>query len=241
MRLEVALPLGAVGLYVYDSLLMLYDNEYLFSRSRRRWRATTGSAFVLFGRRVTLQNPFLPHRPVFRVAVGDADFGDEDVVDAAMPDTDAFLRALGPLQFIAQVQLALLFLVLPLSLGVFGPDWISLSVVASFYVLTLLSLCLAGARREVLGLDRKALFSLWSDGILCAPFAVNIVRKISLHWKIGPSPVRFAKARFDRSALDAFAGLLDSRLAAECTAAPEDPALGAQVALRRQRIGALKQ
>ena len=241
MRLEVALPLGAVGLYVYDSLLLLFDNEYLFSRSLRRWRATGGSAFVVFGRRVTLQNPFLPHRPVFRVVVGDADFVDDDGVDAQLPDTDAFLRALQPFQVISLVQLIVLFLVLPASLGVFGPDWISLSIVVSFYVLTLVSLCLAVARRRCLGLDRKALVSLWSDGILCAPFAVNTCRKMSLHWKFGLSPVQFAKRRFDAPAFREFADLLSSRLAAEVVAEAEDSPVRAKSALRQKWIGALKE
>jgi hypothetical protein len=240
LRLEVALPLGAVGLYVYDSLLLLFDNEYLFSRSWGHWRATAGSSFVLFGRRVTLQNPFLPHRPVFRIVVGDADFADDGTVDAQRPDTDAFLRALRPFQVITLVQLTVLFLVLPVSLVIFGPDWISLSVVVSFYVLTLVSLCLAVVRRGCLGLDRKALVSLWSDGLLCAPFAVNIVRKMSLHWKIGLSPVRFAQRRFDATAFRAFADLLGSRLAAEGAAEPEDSARKTQIAHRQMWLGALK-
>ena len=241
MRLEVALPLGAVGLYVYDSLLLLFDNEYLFSRSRQHWRATAGSSFVLFGRRVTLQNPFQPHRPVFRVVVGDADFADDDAVDAQLPDTDAFLRALRPFQVIALVQLIVLFLVLPVSLGVLGPDWISLSVVIGYYVLTLVSLVLAGARRRSLGLDRKALVSLWSDGLLCAPFAINLVRKMSLQWKIGMPPVLFAKHRFDPPALRAFADLLGSRLAAEGAGEPEGSARKTQIAHRQKWIGALKE
>ena len=83
--------------------------------------------------------------------------------------------------------------------------------------------------------------SLWSDGILCAPFAVNIVRKMSLHWKIGLSPVRFARRRFDAPALHAFADLLSSRLAAEGAGEPEDPAVRTQIALKQKWIGALKE
>jgi hypothetical protein len=241
LRLEVALPLGAVALYLYDCLLLMFDNEYLFTRSLRAWRASAGSAIVVFGRRVLLLNPLLPHRPVFRVAVSSADFRDEAAADHDLPDSDAFRRAVLPLQVIVQAQLIILFVVLPASLGTFGPDWISVAVVGIFYALTLVALIWAGIRRDCLGLDGKTLALLWSDGMLCAPFAVNLVRKISLHWKLGPSAIRFAKDRFQRPAFAAFAQLLCSRLAAMLDAEPENSPRRAQILGQLQRIGELAQ
>ena len=57
---EVLLPLGALGLYLFDSVLLLYSNEVLFLHSRRRWGFVMSSALLLGGRRLCFVNPLTP-------------------------------------------------------------------------------------------------------------------------------------------------------------------------------------
>ena len=49
---EVALPLGAIGFYLFDSTMLLYGNELVFIRQRARWNVTGGLDLFLFGNRI---------------------------------------------------------------------------------------------------------------------------------------------------------------------------------------------
>src|ERR1700731_3569324 len=67
---EVLLMLVALGMYLYDSVLLLYRAEgVLFVGLRGRWQARLGSESArLGGRLVLLPNPLQPHVPLFRLA-----------------------------------------------------------------------------------------------------------------------------------------------------------------------------
>jgi len=51
---EVLLPLGAIGLYLFDSTLLLYSNELLFAQRAGRWSFAMSSALLPVGK-----SPFL--------------------------------------------------------------------------------------------------------------------------------------------------------------------------------------
>ena len=64
---EVLLPLGAIGLYVFDSTRLLYSNEVMFFWRSRRWGFAMSSSLLLGGRRLWLAHPLAPAVPQFRV------------------------------------------------------------------------------------------------------------------------------------------------------------------------------
>src|SRR5690349_15804083 len=112
---EVLLPLGAIGLYLFDSTLLLYANEVMFLRRRARWSFAMSFGLLLGCRRLWCANPLTPAIPQFRLRWSDAD-GRQD--QESGQELCAFLQALRPLQYLVGV-LWLLLAALPLELFLF--------------------------------------------------------------------------------------------------------------------------
>lgn len=209
---ELWLPIGAVAFYLYDSLGLLWQNEMLFTRGARRWQALGGSELRLGGRRVVLPNPLLPQRPQFLVRWSLTDARVE------ITDTDPLQRLLPALRLIGGVnlaQLVLLLVALPLTAWTLGAGVVMLGVFALFYLLTLLNLAVTWRRRDLLHLSRRNFWMLALDVLACAPFAVNLVRKLSQRHGIDGDPLRFAARHFDAGARAAMKDLLAARLREE--------------------------
>src|SRR5690348_786009 len=105
---ELWLPVGAIGFYLYDSLQPLWQNELLYVRAGQHWRVIADSPVRRWGRRLVLPNPLLPQRPLFRVA-----WSLTDQRDASSGNLSNLLAALRPLGAISQMLLWLLLLLLP--------------------------------------------------------------------------------------------------------------------------------
>jgi hypothetical protein len=170
---EVLLPIGAIGFYLFDAALMLYGNEFVLLRSRRHWYSAGGQVQLL-GRRLYLPNPFTPGRVLFRLRW---DIGRS--VDGAL-DIDDLVRLTRPLRVIVTIQAVILLLLLPPVSMALGAGNFLLSLFAAFYLLTLLSTAILIKRRKALRLaDRHCAFVVF-EAVLCAPFALNMVRKLAL-------------------------------------------------------------
>ena len=59
---ELLLPLGAIGLYLFDSSLLLYSNELLLLHRSRGWGFTEGSALLVVKRGPNAGSRFLLDR-----------------------------------------------------------------------------------------------------------------------------------------------------------------------------------
>lgn len=220
---ELWLPVGAIGFYLYDSLQPLWQNEVLYERAGTHWRIVADSPVRRWGRRLVLPNPLLPQRPQFRVA-----WSLDDKRAASTPELSGFLSALRPLGLICQVLLGLLLLLLPVC-WLLGAGIVLLVQFALYYLLIIAALVLVFWRRESLGLRTRAFWSLAFDVLACAPFAVNLVRKLSLRRGLEGDPLAFAAREFDAPARGALALLIRQRL-------EEEQAGEALSAERRQQI-----
>ena len=190
---ELLLPIGAIGLYLFDSLLLLYSNESLFVRQRRGWRVVTGSDLFVAGRRLCLPNPLTPHLPQFRVQWSERDSRQELESDSEM---EKFLAALRPVQYLVLVLLVLL-LALPVELLGFGTGMALLVLFAAFYIVILSALIYVYVRRRDLTLSGRAFAALAVDALACAPFALNLVRKVAMRRSLVGNPLTFAQHAFD--------------------------------------------
>jgi hypothetical protein len=199
---ELLLPMGAIGLYLYDSLLLLYANESLFVRHRRGWSVVAGSDLFVSGRRLCLPNPLTPHLPQFRVQWSERD-GRQGLESAS--EVERFLAALRPAQYLVLVLLVLL-LALPVELLCFGTGVALLVLFAAFYVVILSALVCVYVRRRDLTLTDRAFAALAVDVLACAPFGLNLVRKVSVRRSLAGNPLVFAQHAFDA---EAFANLVD--------------------------------
>jgi hypothetical protein len=199
---EILLPVGAIAFYLCDSALLLHSNEMLFRWHSGGWSFAEGSSIVLFGRQLTLPNPLLPQQPAFRIhwTPGDSRDGHED-----QAGLQQFLAALRPLGVLVRILL-LLLLTLPLELWWFGAEGPLLLLFGIFYLVSLASLGYIYRRRVALGVTRRAFLWLTLDVLACAPFAVNLVRKLSLRRALNGNPVQFAHEAFSA---DQFGRLID--------------------------------
>ena len=93
---------------------------------------------------------------------------------------ETFARQLRPLRVIVCAQLALLVFVLPPMSLLLGAGPPLLGLFSAFYLLSLTGIVVLFARRRVyrIGVGRAVQLSL--EALLCAPFAVNLVRKLTL-------------------------------------------------------------
>lgn len=208
---EVLLPLGAIGLYLFDSALLLYSNELLFLRRSGRWSFAASSSLLLAGRRLYLPNPLTPGTPQFRVRWSEADTRQEREPVAQL---DEFFVALKPLQYVVGVLLVILA-ALPFELLVFGTGPELLALMACFYAVILAALGYIFLRRRALCLSGRSFLALAFDALACSPFAINLVKKLSMRRSLAGNPIDFARERFDPGRLSALIHAVSRRVSQE--------------------------
>ena len=173
---EILLVVGALAFYACDAGALLFADEIMLEKAGHRWRAHGGSAMLLAGKRPFVPNLFLPYRPLLRVSLQAL------VVEerAGRNNLQHFLNALMPFRVLSMCLLVLFCPLLPLVLYRFGTGGQLLGWFAAVY------LCVAGIayhafrRRRVLELSVREAAVLAFECACCAPFAINIVRKLTL-------------------------------------------------------------
>ena len=192
---EVLLPLGAVAFYLFDASLMLYGNELAFEWRAPRWRVSGGMEAMLRGRRWFLPNPFTPQALLFQVRWDLA--STESAVDR-FPQLEQLDRNLAPLKVVVVALAFVLLAVLPPVSWLYGAGAMLLAVFIAAYLLIGAALVIVLRRRATLGLSPRQLAWLAFEALACAPFAVNLVRKISLLQSDRVNLESFANASFRR-------------------------------------------
>ena len=163
-----------VGLYLYDSALLLYCNEgVLIPKGRAGWVVGFGSRKVqMLGKELFVPNPLLLHRPMFRLAWA---FEGGGSAEQWAPRRNLF-RSLAPLVWSMAVAL---FVLLPLGLFTRLGDGMLLLALGLLYLSLLASLLWLWFKRKVLNLSARQLAALSFECLVCAPFALNLVRGLS--------------------------------------------------------------
>lgn len=169
---------GVVLMYLYDAALLLYHEEVAFETRRRGTPVTGGLMLELGGRQLFLPNPFTPWRPLYRLdwAVQSDTKGRRK--GAAAPARLAVrLSVLVP--WIGLLS-ALFALGLPACLWQGRGAAALLGWMVATYATILATLGVAYAHRRRLGLTGGQVRALARDVLLCPPFALNLLRKVSL-------------------------------------------------------------
>ncbi|MBE1159419.1 hypothetical protein [Dyella acidiphila] len=172
---------GVVALYLYDSALLLYHNEIVLIGAGGSYRVSAGSGLELGGRHVLLPSPWLPHQPLFRLS------WPQQGVYAHEPQSMRNRRVRIGLTAVAPWVLVLLILFgagLPCVLFVSGRLDVLLAWITLVYAVIVLALLQVYRHRKALNLSGRAVAAIALDALLCAPFALNIVRKIGLRQKL---------------------------------------------------------
>jgi hypothetical protein len=190
------LPLGAAAFYLYDSARLMWQNDLLYIRAGSRWRVAGGSELRLFGRRVHIGHPLLPQYGEFPVRWSTTDKREEVGVTTA--SLQPLFAATRPLGWIAQLQVWLLLVALPLISWTQGAGLWMLGLFAVYYLLILIALTVCFLRRNQLRVTTRQFSHVALDALACAPFAIN--------------PILFAAREFDAETKHRMLGLLCSRV-----------------------------
>jgi len=176
---------GVLGLYLYDAALLLFHDEVVLEARRRGFVVSGGSSLELGGRHLFMPNPCCPHRVLLRLAWS----GTASPLQRVRWQRVGFtLAALAPWTWLL---LGLFFVGLPCALW-FGSHAVLLGWLLLTYLVIVVMLAQVYRRRKALNLSARAVLALAFDALLCAPFALNIVRKISLRQQAVPDLRRAA-------------------------------------------------
>lgn len=167
-----------VGLYLYDSTLLLNTDEGILSSTLSgRWNVHFGSErFLLRGKEPFLPNPFLPYRPIYRLRWC-LEGGTEDIGSAWQPPK------IGPYWILCPLiwgMVMALFVMIPAGLfSRFGVAALVLGLIF-FYSNAITALIYVALKRELFGLSLRKVVAMAFESLTCPPFAINLVRHISL-------------------------------------------------------------
>lgn len=175
---EAELLALAIALYLYDSSVLLFANEaVLINRSGTRWQLKLPlERLLLAGRSFCLLNPFTPQAAAFRLSFSFERLSTESV----HPEWALSAAALKPLK-VASCGCALgLFGLLPLALFTPLSLFALIPALVLLYGSALYGLARLFAARQALHLSLKRYLAFAAECIFCPPFAVNMVRRLSL-------------------------------------------------------------
>ena len=220
MRVDAQLLVGPalVALYLKDCFLLLDRDEAVLVRGwRGRWRAGFGLLdWRLRRREPWLCHPFKPWEPVLRLR-WDAAAGPRPP-PAAPASVPPELR-LGP--WVVLIWL-LLFVGLPTAFyAQLGLPMI-LTVVGALYLAIVMGLVLVWRQRAALGLTGSAFGVLAFEVLACAPYAANLVRRLSLQRPVDEDMLAAAARLLDAPALAAVHAQCLARIDDELDWAAED-------------------
>jgi len=206
---EVWLPVGAIGLYLFDSVLWLYSNELIFQHRGGKWICAGIPALLVAGRRVYFPNPLNPGTPQFKVRWSESD---RRMEQEGAAELDEFFHALLPIEYLVNTLLVIL-LILPVELLLFGTGTELLVLMAAFYLVIVVALVCIFERRRQLRLTGRAFAALCFDSLACSPFAVNLVRKLSLRRSLAGNPIAFAARSFESAQFSRLIDAVTARVA----------------------------
>jgi len=164
------------ALYLKDCFLLLERDQGVLVRGwNGRWRAGFGlHGWRLRQREPYVCHPFKPWEPVLRLRW---DAAAVPAPTAVVADAPPPLR-LGP--WVTGIWL-LLFVAVPIALYAPMSTNVLLAVLAELYAFIAVTLVLVWRRRAALGLSASQFGVLAFEVLACAPYAANLVRRLSLH------------------------------------------------------------
>ena len=238
---QLQVVLAIVLFYLYDAALLLKPEEGLLRPLRSGWRAQLASrGFELRQKRLLWLPIFVLHRPVYRQRWSatrihlPGDTGFSTAVEAHACSFRAFAL---PLYLLA----VLLFLGLPAALLVLHSELMQLTALALIYLSTAwlgwLALRHGKQRRSDLAFARSTAFQI----LLCPPFALNVVRKLSLSYEIQADLLQTAQAHMSASQWQDLAAQVQQLMQREMDEIAELPEYAPTLAQMQQALRVLEQ
>lgn len=163
----------------------------VFARPLRRWRAALGEGATWQGRFLAFPALLAPGAPVFRTV-----WSGQGRTPRA-PAADGLLDVLTPLRWTAWLVAFALFALVPLALLLHASQAWLLGLLALIYLPTLLGVLHLVRHRATLELGCGDLAAIAFDVLACPPFALNLVRRVTLRCGLAQPAAVFADAVLD--------------------------------------------
>lgn len=202
LSFETLLILGAIGFYLYDSIELLHINEFALLRNGERWSYIyPSSSWQILRKWPFMPNPFRPDVDIYLVSWSAiASTRRKDAICFHIFESQVtFLR------YSARILFAMIFLILPLVLLIYGSGVQLLLLFAHVYGTIVIVAYLLYRNRQSLQITRRRLFLLSFECLACPPFAVNVLRKVTYRSALIEDPISFAMQVLDR---DSFCRLI---------------------------------
>lgn len=178
----------------------------VFARPLRRWRAALGEGATWQGRFLAFPALFAPGAPVFRAVWSEGG-------RRRAPATGRVLAVLRPLRWAAWLVAFALFALVPLALLLHASQGWLLGLLALIYLPTLLAVTHLARHRAALELAWGELAAIAFDVLACPPFALNLVRRVTLRCGLAQPAALFADAVLDASSRVRLERALEARRA----------------------------
>jgi hypothetical protein len=197
---EVLLVGGVAAFYLFDSAMLLYADEVIFTESCGSWSWSAGSAWQLLRRNPYLPNPLSPDSLLFRASWS---LSPPTQPESHRDSLRMIADALAPLRRAVVVLLVLLLVGLPVYLYI-GLDNLLFLLALAIYLAALVVAILLFQRRRLFGLSNRECAELALGSLACPPLAINLVRKITLRTQVTKDPLAFAQERLDAESFARF-------------------------------------
>lgn len=240
ISIQLQIVLAICLFYLYDAALLLKPEEGLLRRSRHRWLGLLASRGFELRQQWLLWPPiFAPHQPIYRLRWNAAQIrlpGDADPAKALAGHASSFKAFTLPLYLLA----ALLFIALPLSLLLLHSELAQLICLGLIYLCTA-SLGLLALRHARQGHSSQAVArSIALQILLCPPFALNVVRKLSLAHEVQTDLLQSAHALMDKPQWNEFSAQVQAVMQREMQEISELPEYAEHVQKMQQGLNILK-
>jgi len=180
MSSEAQLLMAVVLFYIYDSCQLLFINEGVIIRHGNRYTATINkNGLILLGKKLLIPNLLLPHQPIYRLP-----WESEKIEKTASIDLNADQPLYLWFAFPAYGMAISLFILTPAVYYISGVSENLLWCLGLIYYFSIVMGVELYFCRKPLELSNKKAWSLFFECLFCPPFAINIVRKLSLSRKI---------------------------------------------------------
>ncbi len=207
---EVLLVIGIYGFYIYDSIFLVYSNQIVFVESLGKWKFSFPSyRYRLRGKFLFLPNILTPYKAIFLQSWPSQE---KQFSSSSNNKQKIFLKELLPYRIYSVSIAFLVLLALPLGIFFLASTNLLLVILLSIYFLSLTLVTNLWFDRRNLNLTNKEVVSIAIDAIACPPFAVNIVKKISLKMRSENSPINFANKHLSKKDLAIFNNILFERV-----------------------------
>lgn len=216
---DVLLLLGVIGFYLYDSSMLLYTNELVYLERNYKWSfASPSNNWALLGKILYIPNPIRPDIAMWRIYWTEKTHVFNGNIEEERKSLENLCTQVRPFRYMVLVLLILFSLGLPIALFKYGGGVILLILFGLIYLTIAFILAYALWKRHALELPLRKWAFLAFESLFCPPFALNILRKITLNHSISCEPILLAETIFEKDifnrVVDVVAQRIDQQL--EC-------------------------